>query len=77
MSPTFLREIVEGAHPFVPPAIRDEIRHKVVASRARGILNAPPTSYCPATDAALARSYAAIGHVEGKAANKAAFQRAA
>jgi ADP-glucose type glycogen/starch synthase len=75
VSPTFLQEIVEGWHDFVPPAIRSEMIGKYNAGCATGILNAPDPSYDPQTDPALVFWYDAEDSAQGKAANKAAFQQ--
>ncbi len=75
VSPTFLREIAEGQHAFVPENIRYEIQQKQHHACAAGILNAPDPSHNPATDAALALPYDASTHTRGRAINKAAFQK--
>lgn len=75
VSPSFLQEIVDGRHPQISPAVRNEIRHKHAAGCARGILNAPDHSYNPNIDSVLAARYNGNTHTEGKAANKAALQR--
>lgn len=76
VSPTFLREIVEGRHMWIPRPIRDEILHKVEAGCAVGILNAPDARFCPQTDARLPRRYGPEDHPEGKLENKRALQAA-
>ncbi len=75
VSPRFLWEIVHGQHPVVPDAVRTEIRNKHKAGCASGILNAPDTSYDPATDNSLARTYTDANVAAGKAANKRALQQ--
>ncbi len=75
VSPTFLREIAEGQHGFVPPSTRAEIAAKWHAGCARGILNAPDPDYNPSLDQALAANYGPADHVEGKRANKLALQK--
>lgn len=75
VSPRFLWEIVEGWHPVVPWSAREEIRNKYHAGCASGILNAPDASYSPKTDDALVENFTAKTFVEGKRANKLAFQR--
>ena len=47
VSSTFLHEVVEGTHSFVPDAIRNELSNKLHAGCATGILNAPDVSYDP------------------------------
>ncbi len=74
VSPTFLREIVEGRHNFVPDYIRSEIANKYYAGVASGILNSPAPEESPETDKALKQCYSAGNHVEGKRANKVYFQ---
>jgi hypothetical protein len=53
VSPSFLNEVADGQHHFVPDAVRWEIKNKRDAGCAVGILNAPDESYNPATDRAL------------------------
>lgn len=74
VSPSFLEEVAEGRHSFVPPAVQREIRNKRDAGCATGILNAPDASYHPATDITLPVHYTADNFEEGKRAAKAAFQ---
>ena len=74
MSHTFLDEIVEGQHHFVPSAIRQEIRNKFHSGMASGILNAPDASYDPHTDLALVKNYTDENEAEGKLLNKQALQ---
>ena len=74
VSPSFLDEVADGRHSFVPPAVRQEIWNKRAAGCAVGILNAPDNSYSPATDICLPSRYTADTFAEGKAAAKAAFQ---
>ena len=77
VSTTFLREVVEGRHSFVPDAIRNELSNKLHAGCASGILNAPDVSYDPATDPSLAFKYDHENVMEGKAINKRALQERA
>ena len=44
VSPTFLREIVNNEHAFVPPHIQREVSEKFHAGCAAGILNSPDLS---------------------------------
>ncbi|MBO7721915.1 MAG: glycogen/starch synthase [Kiritimatiellae bacterium] len=76
VSPTFLREIVNGWHSFIPDSIRSEIRNKYNAGCAEGILNAPDSSDNPATDEKIPFRYGPADHVAGKRRNKVEFQRA-
>jgi len=75
VSPTFLEEIVNGWHDFIPRALRGEIRNKYQAGCAAGILNAPDPSDNPETDPNLDVRYNADSHREAKRANKVSFQR--
>jgi starch synthase len=75
VSPTFLREIVEGRHHFVEPPLKQELTNKYYAECAAGILNAPDPSYRPETDDALVQTYSATDHARGKQANKRYLQR--
>ncbi len=74
VSPTFLDEIAQGQHSFVPDNIRFEITQKQKNNCAVGILNAPDPSNNPATDAYLTTTYIPENHADGKAINKAALQ---
>ena len=74
VSTTFLHEVVEGKHSFVPDAIRNELSSKLHAGCATGILNAPDVSYDPTTDSALELNYDDSNVMEGKAANKRKLQ---
>ena len=75
VSPTFLREIVDGRHDFVEPAIRRELANKVDADCAAGILNAPDPAFDPSLDEDLAQNYSPMDHVAGKKANKRVLQK--
>jgi starch synthase/alpha-amylase len=74
VSPTFLKEIVDGYHNFVAPHVRRELSNKYYAACATGILNAPDPSYHPATDTALVRQYDVTDHSTGKLRNKRFLQ---
>jgi ADP-glucose type glycogen/starch synthase len=76
VSPTFLNEIVNGWHSFIPDSIRNEIRNKVNAGCAAGILNAPDPTDNPATDDKIPFKYDAANHAEMKRNNKLALQHA-
>ena len=76
VSPTFLKEIVNGWHGFIPDSIRNEIRNKFNAGCASGILNAPDPSDNPATDDKIPFRYGPENHVEMKRQNKLALQHA-
>jgi len=74
VSPTFLDEIAEGFHDYIPPQIRSEIANKRAAGCAQGITNAPDPTFNPHTDPSIAVRYSAEDHVEGKAKNKRSLQ---
>ena len=76
VSPTFLREIVDGWHDFIPDSIRNEIRNKFNAGCASGILNAPDPSDDPETDDKIPFRYGPDNHAEMKRRNKLALQHA-
>lgn len=74
VSPTFLKEIVEGKHDFIPDNIRRELSAKYYAGCASGILNSPDLSCDPATDQYLVSRYTSVDHAAAKQVNKIAFQ---
>jgi ADP-glucose type glycogen/starch synthase len=74
VSPTFLDEVCDGRHDFVPGHIRWQMRTKRDAGCAAGILNAPDPSHNPRTDQRLTRRYGPEDHVQGKLENKRRFQ---
>ena len=76
VSPTFLTEIVNGWHSFIPDSIRNEIRAKFYAGCAEGILNAPDAADNPATDDKIPFKYGPDSHREAKRQNKLALQHA-
>lgn len=76
VSPTFLKEIVDGWHSFVPDSIRNEIRNKYNAGCASGILNAPDPIDNPVTDDKIPFKYGPENHWEMKRKNKVALQHA-
>jgi starch synthase/alpha-amylase len=75
VSPTFLREIIDGKHPFVEAQIHRELANKVQAECATGILNAPDPSFNPSIDKDLSKKFGSKDHVEGKRANKRYLQK--
>ena len=76
VSPTFLQEIVNGWHSFIPDSIRNEIRGKFNAGCAAGILNAPDAADNPKTDDKIPFRYGPEDHREMKRKNKLALQHA-
>ncbi|MDD2597916.1 MAG: glycogen/starch synthase [Kiritimatiellae bacterium] len=75
VSPTFLKEIVNGWHDFVPECLRREMRNKFESDCAVGILNAPDVNDDPETDEFLKVNYNAETHKEAKRQNKLALQQ--
>ncbi len=75
VSPTFLREMVDGRHGFVGAHLRQELAHKLEAGCAVGILNAPDPSFDTITDENLACRYGPENHVKGKQKNKLTLQK--
>lgn len=57
VSPTFLKEITDGWHHFIPDNIRAEIISKMHAGCAFGIINSPDRSYNPAIDEHIEYQY--------------------
>ncbi len=74
VSQRFLEEIVEGRHDFIEYHLRDELKNKVNAGVATGILNAPDPGYHPTEDHFLKHPYHADTHADAKADNKLALQ---
>ncbi|MEJ2096639.1 MAG: glycogen/starch synthase [Deltaproteobacteria bacterium] len=74
VSPTFLKEIVERRHAFVPEDLCRELAHKVEADCAVGILNAPDPVFRPDMDEFLPMSYSSGCHAKGKKLNKTQLQ---
>ena len=75
VSPTFLREIVDGHHDFIKDCVRQELTNKVQAECAAGILNAPDPSFNPETDEDLACNYGPGDFSKGKKENKLYLQK--
>jgi len=74
VSPTFLKEMVDGRHPFVAPPIQQELVNKYHSDCAVGILNAPDPSFSPVSDPALEQNYGPNDHAAGKRTNKTFLQ---
>ncbi|MBN1557887.1 MAG: glycogen/starch synthase [Lentisphaerae bacterium] len=74
VSTTFLNEICDGRHDFVPWNFRSEMANKRAAGCAFAILNAPDPSYNPRTDKQIDRRYTPEAHVAGKRENKVRLQ---
>ncbi len=75
VSPTFLKEIVNGYFDIIPPHLRRELTNKYYADCAVGILNAPDPSFNPAIDTALVRRYSHKDVIAGKLENKRHLQK--
>lgn len=74
VSPTFMKEIVENQHTFVPSNIQNEVASKYHAGCASGILNSPDVSCAPETDEHLFERYNATNHYKAKRKNKVQLQ---
>jgi len=74
VSPTFLKEIVNGHHPFVEQPIQQQLTHKYNSGCAVGILNAPDPAFNPLEDDNLKQKYRARDYASGKGANKLFLQ---
>ncbi len=74
VSPTFLQEVVNGQHGFVPSNIRQEMSNKFYSGCASGILNSPDEDCKPEIDQTLEVKYNAATHARAKQVNKIAFQ---
>ncbi len=74
VSPTFLKEIAEGQHRFVPGNLRHEIVQKLDSNCASGILNAPDAMFDPSNDEYIEVNYTADSHTAGKRKNKQELQ---
>ena len=75
VSRSFLDELMEGRHAGTE-RLNDALRAKHSVGAASGIINAPDATWDPESDPALVARYGASTHAEGKAANKAALQKA-
>jgi len=74
VSPTFLKEMIEGRHSFVGEHIRRELANKAEAGCAVGILNSPDPSYHTNKDDALVCQYTPDDYFNGKKKNKRFLQ---
>ncbi|MBU3980226.1 MAG: glycogen/starch synthase [Proteobacteria bacterium] len=75
VSPTFLKEVVDGLHYFIEGRLQRELANKFYAGCAAGILNAPDPSFNPSTDEALVSQYTSKNHYIGKQENKRSIQK--
>ena len=75
VSPAFLKEIVEGRHPFVSDALKRELSNKYAAGCAVGVLNAPDPAFNPSDDPYLKRQYHYRNCMTGKKENKLHLQK--
>ena len=74
VSPTFLKEIVEGRHEFVSENLERELANKMAANCSVGILNAPDPVFNPETDRHLLHTYTHKNFMRAKQKNKQALQ---
>lgn len=74
VSPTFLDEVSDGRHGFVPGPVHQEIANKKKADCAVGILNAPDPSYDPRSDQHIVARYDERTHPDAKRENKRQLQ---
>lgn len=74
VSTSFLYEVVNGRHDIVYPPLRQELKNKVDAGCAVGVLNAPEPSFNPLTDKDLKYQFGPNDHQEGKTRNKLFLQ---
>ena len=74
VSPTFLKEIVDGRHNFVNEPLRRELANKWHAGCADGVLNAPDPEFNPAIDPMVFENYGPKNHRGKKRRNKLALQ---
>jgi starch synthase len=75
VSPTFLLEVAQGRHDFVPRHIQQELANKIQADCAVGILNAPDPACNPVHDPHIQHHYGPDGHDAGKRKNKQVLQQ--
>ncbi|MEF8810089.1 MAG: glycogen/starch synthase [Bacteroidales bacterium] len=75
VSPTFLREITEGQHGFIPEQIRGEISNKMDTGCAFGIINAPDRIYDPETNPNVVYNYSWEEPLKWKKKNKLELQK--
>jgi ADP-glucose type glycogen/starch synthase len=75
VSPTFLKEIADGKHDFIPRHIRAEITNKMHANCAFGIINAPDKIFNPVNNPNLVENYDDQQPLKKKKKNKVALQK--
>jgi starch synthase len=75
VSPTFLLEVAQGRHNFVPQHIQQELANKVQAECAMGILNAPDPACNPMHDPHIEYNFGPADHDDGKKRNKRVLQQ--
>ncbi len=75
VSPTFLKEVIDGQHGFISGPLRQELSNKSQAKCAAGILNAPDPAFDPTTDQNLKATYNAETHERAKKKNKLFLQK--
>ena len=75
VSSTFLKEITDGWHAFIPDIIRQEISNKMQAGVASGIINAPDKIYHPETNPNVIYHYNHEEPLQWKKKNKLELQQ--
>jgi len=75
VSPTFLKEITDGKHHFIPKHIREEIANKMQANCAFGIINAADNIFDPRNNPNLTMNYDEKTPLRYKKQNKLALQK--
>jgi starch synthase len=75
VSPTFLLEVAQGRHDFVPQHVQQELANKVQAGCAVGILNAPDSAFNPLQDPHIEYNFGPDDHEGGKKLNKRLLQQ--
>jgi starch synthase len=74
VSPSFLREIMDGHHPGASGLV-EVLRAKYEVGSASGIINAPSNTWDPRTDSLIRHRYDHRNHLEAKRSNKLDLQR--
>ncbi|WP_054700284.1 glycogen/starch synthase, partial [Desulfosarcina cetonica] len=74
LSPTYLAALTNGQGHLARPGLRDELKRKMAAGQLGAVLPVPDSSFHPATDRALLRSFGPETHFAGKLYNKLQLQ---
>jgi starch synthase/alpha-amylase len=67
--------MVMGRHDFINLPLQQELKNKLDAGCAFGILNTPKSTFDPSTDIDIARNYGPQEHAAAKRESKIALQR--